>query len=253
MRHATLIAAVLLACAWPARAQDPAPPEPTPVDTLTLDLTPLAKATAMRFAYQRKSGDAWSTLGSFRLASAPIEGKTEVELTDVLAVETKGRRMEIHIAQRCALTNLLPLLGGTMQFRSRSAEGSEMAEDVTLEVTDGKFIARKGEGAREEPWEAGTSSDMALFRLVTLLPTTPGARYSIAHVLEAEDARIRPGCTFVCRGAEKLTRGEATIEVTRFDMVRGPRTVGEYYTKGPLHLERVVMDREKRLEREPDE
>jgi hypothetical protein len=108
-------------------------------------------------------------------------------------------------------------------------------------------VTSDGGQTRKIDFPADTLTDMAMFRIFTLLPITDGAAFSVAHVMEVSELNVKGPAEIVYRGLKEISLPGRTLKLHTFVYRRDSRTVAEAWVDSDHILRQVRLDGRKVL------
>jgi hypothetical protein len=220
----SLVACVALALfliASPVELQE-APAAPAVPTLASLDL-PLAqlKDGRQEFEYRMSmpgSSSPPESLGSFVLTTKVEGGK--FNFTDRADLQIRGQPYWIEMTALGPVGKELRPEHLTVRGTTDDLDGKTFEFSADFTATSATMTAEGKK--RQVAVPAGTISDAALYRLVTLLPRRAGFVASYEHFLDASELNMKPGGTITCASAtENVDLGGKPVKTFRFDVTSG--------------------------------
>jgi hypothetical protein len=132
-------------------------------------------------------------------------------------------------------------------------EGDDEVGTFTVVVGDSNATVTTEDGqTRKIDFPADTLTDVAMFRIFTLLPTTEGATFSVGHVMEVSELNLKGPAVIAYRGLEEISLSGKTLKLHKFVYLRDDRTVAEAWIDSDHILRQIQLDGRKVLtEKQP--
>ncbi len=213
----------------------------TPIQEVPLDLSRLRGWGKRSFTYQVEREGERTSLGTVTMA---VEVHDQaIKLTDTWDLTWHGKRVRLNLETTCRRNNLLR----PTTIRS-AGEGDDEVGTFTVVVGDSDAtVTNDGGQTRKIDFPGDTLTDVAMFRIFTLLSTAEGAAFSVGHVMEVSELNLKGPAEIVYRGLEQITLHGKTLKLHKFVYLRDDRTVAEVWVDSDHILRRVRLDGRKVL------
>lgn len=212
-----------------------------PLQKADLDLSRLKAWGTRSFTYGAERNGERTALGTVTMAVEVHD--QQVKLTDAWDLAWQGKKVRLNLETTCRRNSLLR----PTAIRS-VGEGDDEVGTFTVEVGDAAAtVARDGGRTRKIDFPADTLTDVAMFRIFTLLPRTEGAAFSVGHVMEVSELNLKGPAVIAYRGQEQIALHGSPINLHKFVYLRDGRTVAEAWVDGDHVLRQVRMDGRKVL------
>jgi hypothetical protein len=213
----------------------------TPLQEVALDLSRLRGWGTRSFTYQVEREGERMSLGTVTMAVEVHD--QEFKLTDTWDLTWHGKKVRLNLEITCRRNNLLR----PTTIRS-AGEGDDEVGTFTVVVGDSDAtVTSDGGQTRKIDFPADTLTDMAMFRIFTLLHTTEGAAFSVGHVMEVSELNLKGPAEIVYRGLEEITLPGDTVKLHKFVYLRDGRIVAEAWVDSDHFLRQLRLDGQKVL------
>ncbi len=226
--------AVALVAAW-ARA------EGTALQEADLDIDRLRRWGSREFLYQVERGGEQTVLGTVTMRTDMRDDRVEID--DRWEVDWRDRKIKVELKLDCRRDNLLR----PTSIQSKG-EGDDEVGTFTVEVGKDKATVRADEGGtRTIDFPADTLTDVAMFRVFTLLPRAAGATVSVGHVMEVSELNLKGAATIAYQGLDEINLHGKPTKLHKFAYARDGRTVAEAWVDSDHILRQLRIDGRKVL------
>jgi len=217
-----------------------------PIQEVDLDLSRLKGWGTRSFTYQVEREGKRTTLGIVTMA-VEVRDK-QIKLSDTWDLTWRGKKVRLNLETTCRRNSLL-----RPTTIHSAGEGDDEVGTFSVEVGDDTATVTTEDGrTRKIDFPADTLTDLAMFRIFTLLPHTKGATFSVGHVMEVSELNFKGPAMIAYRGREQITLHGKPISLHKFDYVRGDRTVTEAWVDSDQILRQVRIDGRKILTERPE-
>jgi len=129
-----------------------------------------------------------------------------------------------------------------------AGEGDDEVGTFSVEVGDNDaVVTATGGRTRKIDCPADTLTDVAMFRIFTLLPRTRGATFSVGHVMEVSELNVKGPAVIAYRGPDTITLHGKSTRLYKFVYSRNGRTVEEAWVDSDHILRQIRIDGRKIL------
>jgi len=227
-------------CADVPSQQDAQRP-PVPLQNIEPDLSRLKAWGTREFVYHVERGGERTALGTVTMATELKD--REVKLSDTWKLTWRGKKISLKLDMTCRRDGLLR----PVKIRS-AGEGDDEVATFSAEVGHTEAtVTSEGGRTRKIELPADTLTDVAMFRIFTLLPRTAGAAFSVGHVMEISELNLKGAAAIAYRGPDEISLHGKPIELHKFEYTRGGRTVSEAWVDGDHVLRQIRIDGRKVL------
>jgi hypothetical protein len=172
--------------------------------SLKLDLDALKKWGTRKYSIADKPVKDSSKPSATWTLTTKFE-KDHVVLDDSLRISAEGQVHSIHWKSTCDKNNLLSLK--TLDCEEKT--NGKLRRRIQAAVTDGnaKVTYEQGRDKHEETveWPTGSVTELAMLRLVTLLPQEAGKSYRLENFSRSRKLRVRGEQVIECLGPDAKT------------------------------------------------
>jgi hypothetical protein len=207
----------------------------TPIQEVALVLSRLRGWGTRSFTYQVERGSERTSLGTVTMA---VEVHDEaIKLTDTWDLLWHGKKVRLNLETTCRRNSLLR----PTMIRS-AGEGDDEVGTFTLVVGESHATVTTEDGqTRKIDFPPDTLTDVAMFRIFTLLPTTEGAVFSAEHVMEVSELNLKGSAEITCRGLEEIGVSRKTLKLHTFVYRRDGRTVAKAWVDSDRKVNRLDL------------
>ncbi len=197
---------------------DAAPAADVPsLASLDLPLETLAGWGRREFTYRMLRGGTAQDMGTVVLTTQVQDGR--FTFTDRTDLQWQGAPYWLELSAAGPLRGELRPQTLDVKGTTDDGDGATFEFKATFDAASASVDSKGNAKTREVP--AGTLSDAALHRLVTLLPRRKGFVARFERFLDASEMLVKPGGTITCTGQETVEAGGKKVEAWRFDVDGG--------------------------------
>lgn len=170
-------------------------------------------------------------------------GKDTIVLHDVWKLTYRGKKVSLDLTIECEANSLLR----TKKVTS-VGKGDDEFGTFTLVIKKNKGIATTENGRTKQiDYPSGTLTDMALFRVFTMLPRRKGASFAIGPFMEVSELNLKGPATIRCAGLDEITLHGRPIKLHKFVYERDERVIAEAWVDNEGGLRQARIDERKTL------
>jgi len=237
MIRAAIVTVVVVCLAFTVAAgEETAEKEEIKLEDLKLPLSSLNAWKTRAYTYQIDRRGELSTVGKI-IMRTEVDGEKTV-LHDTWALEWRGRKMSLDLQMECKATSLLrPTLIKSV------GQGDDELVTFSAEVGEGDALVKYEDGKqREIDFPADTVTDIAMFRIFSLLPREEGTRIKLGHVLEVSELNLKGPAQILYVGKERIPLHDDEVELHKFVCKRDGRIIEEAWVDDKGTLRRLRID-----------
>lgn len=225
-----LTIALLIAAAHAQTGPDPGADAPPPsLAEADLDVQRLSAWGERRYDLVGKTPGADAVAGTLTLETEVADDK--VVLRDDWALTVGDERIVWNIKTFCRPDGTL-----SPRLVFSKGEGSDEITPYTLSVRDGEAAISVDGRMQTLDLPEHTVTDMALLRLMALLPREQGKAWRLAAVLELAELNLKPAASIRCVGTESQSISGEALDLWKYELVRDDRVITEVWVDGPGQL-----------------
>ncbi len=240
----TVLIALKLSLLLASGQAEETPSHATDWASLEINLSSLETWGTKHYSYSvREPGETeMKTLGSSSITTEITDNL--IILRDRHSIRYRGEDLRLEMIHTCRKDNFL----SPTRIESQGT-GSDEVHSFIATVNQGKATVRvKGgrEGAFDIP--EGTITNAAIFRLVTLVPGTPGRSYSFEYWLESSELNLKKKYSLTAMQPESIPVENRQVECSKFELTGGGIRPAYYWVSKEGVLQRLMMDDRKIVE-----
>ncbi len=246
LARAVIATAVLVASSAPLWAESVAgQSDLRPLRKVDFDLDKLKSWGTRTFTYTIEDDGQMHELGTVTLETKVAEKR--VTHHDVWKLRWKEKDIALDVEMDCAAdifmrpATIVAKGHGSGDSGTFTAKIGDEAGDVTF--TD--------DTKKRFDLPPNTLTDMALFRVFTLLPRVEGAEFLVARLLEASELRMKGPGFIKAVGTDKINVGGKPKTMFKFTYSRGDRVIIEAWVDNAGACRQLRLDRRKTLTEKP--
>ena len=246
MLRLALLALIVVCPAFAVKAEQAQPKKPVPITKAALDIERLKNWGTKKYLYQVERGGERTTLGIVTMSTEV--GENRVKLKDNWELNWRGKKIKLILKMDCRRDGLL-----RPTMIQSNGEGDDEVGTFSAEVGPDKATVTAENGkTRKIEFPADTLTDVAMFRIFTLLPRSEGTVFAVGHVLEVSELNLKGPATIGYRGLDTITVDGKPLELHKFVYIREGRTVEEAWVDSDHILRQVRIDGRKILTIQPE-
>ena len=210
--------------------------EEVKLEDLELPLSSLTKWKTREYTYQLDRGGQLHTLGKGTMKTK-VDGE-KIILHDTWTIQWRGKEMSLDLQMECKANSLLrPTLIKSV------GKGDDEFVTFSVKVGEDDAVVTSDDGSqRLIDFPADTLTDVAQFRLFSLLPRKKGTTIKLGHVMEVSELNLKGPAVIEYVGQERITIHETEVELHKFVYKRGTRIVEEAWVDNEGALRRIRID-----------
>ncbi|NQT20333.1 MAG: hypothetical protein HQ592_11555 [Planctomycetes bacterium] len=242
MARIVFVVMVVLGVALAAADDTPAPEkEEVRLEDLELPLSSLTKWKTREYTYQLERRGELRTLGKV-IMETKVDGE-KVILHDSWTMKWRGKEMGLDLQMECKANNLLR----PTAIKS-VGKGDDEFGNFSVQVGESDAVVALEDGSqRRIDFPADTLTDIAQFRLFSLLPRKEGPTIKLGHVMEVSELNLKGPAVIEYVGQEQITINQEEVQLHKFVYKRRSRTVEEAWVDDEGALRRIRIDGRKIL------
>jgi hypothetical protein len=214
---------------------------PTPLQKVAFKLDTLRNWGTRTFDYHIERDGKRTHLGTVTMSTEV--GQDKVVLHDVWMLTFRGKKISLDLTIECEPNSLLRAKKVTSVGTGDDEVGTFM---LVINKNTGSVKNDNGR-TRQIDFPSDTLTDVAQFRVFSMLPRRQGASFAIGHVMEVSELNLKGPATIRCVGPDEITLHGNPIELHKFVYEPNGRVIEEAWVDNEGALRQVRIDRRKML------